>query len=67
MRHSKRRFVVEAVEQLSPGEFTTEDVRARCRRDLTTSEISGNLRSIEGVRYVRKGSSITHPPIWEKL
>ena len=67
MRASKRKYVIQALELIPKGEFTPEDVRLACRRDITISEISGNLRSIENVRYVRRGPSRSRTSVWEKL
>lgn len=67
MRASKRKYVIEALRSIPVGEFTPYDVQSRCTRDITVSEISGNLRSIEGVRYVKRGAREGIPSTWEKL
>lgn len=67
MRASKRKYVIEALRSIPVGEFTPYDVRSRCRRDISVREISGNLRSIEGIRYVRGKSKERSPSTWEKL
>lgn len=67
MRASKRKYVIEALRSIPVGEFTPYDIQRNCRREITVSEVSGNLRSIEGVRYIRRGSRGGCPSVWEKM
>lgn len=66
MRTSKREHVLRALEQIPVGEFTAYDVREVCTRDLTIREISSHLRSVDGIRCVRRGKSFDDPAMWEK-